>query len=199
MVTGIEFFFDLSSPPSFIAHERLIELVERTKTTLILRPVLVGGIFKLSGNAPPVSAPAKRKYMMETELPRLAKNNNIPLSFHADAPFNSLNLMRGAMVADEIGKLPQYTAALFRAQWMEMCDMNNPGVIAETLNAAGFDAQYVLAQSQMDTIKKKLISATEAAVALGVFGVPTFFLENEMFFGQEHLGSLEQKIMKWVS
>jgi len=193
MTDNFEFYFDLSSPPSYIAYERLAGIVARTGATLILRPVLVGGVFKLSGNAAPVSVPAKRAYMMTVELPRLAKRYGIAIKPHAEAPFNSLGLMRGTMAADELGRLSDFVATVFRAQWAEGLNMANPAILAQALNDAGFDADALIAQSQSAATKSKLITATEAAVARGIFGVPTFFLGDEMFFGQYHLSDIEAR------
>ncbi len=191
MTATLDFYYDLSSPPSYIAHERLAGLTERTGAEVNLRPVLVGGVFKLSGNAGPVDVPSKRNYMMGTELPRTARHHGIALDFHAGAPFNSLGLMRGAVVAEEDGRLADYTAASFRAQWAEARDMSDPATLAEVLTAAGFDAEDLFARTQEQPVKDKLIAATEAAVARGVFGVPTMFVNDEMFFGQDHLDMVE--------
>jgi 2-hydroxychromene-2-carboxylate isomerase len=191
MVNDLEFYFDVASPPSYIAHERLPALVERTGATLILRPVLVGGVFKLSGNAAPVSVRAKKAYMMQVELPRLARRYGIALDFDRRAPFGSLNLMRGAVVAEERGGLADYATAVFRATWAMGRDMSDPSAVADVLDAAGFDAEVIFARIQEPTIKGKLIAATEAAVARGVFGVPTFFIGTEMYFGQDHLDFIE--------
>ncbi len=191
MASCLEFYFDIASPPSYIAHERLPGLVERTGAAVVLRPVLVGGIFKLSGNSAPVGVPAKRAYMMEVELPRAARQHDIALNFDPGAPFDSLGLMRGAMVAQENGRLTDYVAAMFRAMWAEARNFNDPAVLAQTLVAAGFDAQQMFVRIQERGVKTKLIAATEAAVGRGVFGVPTFFVGTEMFFGQDHLDLAE--------
>ncbi len=195
MVRKLEFYFDVASPPSYIAHERLPGIVEGTGAALILRPVLAGGVFKLSGNSSPVAVPAKRAYMMEVELPRLARQHGIALDFAARAPFDSLGLMRGAMAAAEDNRLADYAAAMFRAMWAEGKDMSDPAAVAAALSAAGFDAERLFARTQEQDIKNALIAATEAAVTRGVFGVPTFFVGAEMFFGQDHLDLVEQALL----
>lgn len=194
MGCNLEFYFDVASPPSYIAHERLPGIVERTGTTLILRPVLAGGVFKLSGNPTPAAVPAKRAYMMEVELPRLARQHGIALDFNPGAPFDSLVLMRGAMVAEENDRLADYVAAMFRAMWAEARKLSDPSVVTDALAAAGFDAGMMSARIQEQAVKNKLISVTEAAVARGVFGVPTFFIGTEMFFGQDRLDLIEQTL-----
>ena len=191
MAGELEFYFDVASPPSYIAHERLPGIVERTGASLIPRPVLVGGIFKLGGNAAPVAVPAKRAYMMAVDLPRLARRYGIALDFDPAAPFDSLGLMRGAMVAEADGRLAEYVSAMFCAMWAEARDMPDPAVVAEVLSGAGIDGEMMFARGQEQAIKDKLIAATEAAVARGVFGVPTFFVGAEMFFGQDRLDLVE--------
>ncbi|MDP6829638.1 MAG: 2-hydroxychromene-2-carboxylate isomerase [Alphaproteobacteria bacterium] len=195
----LEFYFDLASPPSYIAHERLPGIVERTGAALILKPVLAGGIFKLSGNSPPVAVPAKRTYMMQVELPRLAREHGIVLNFDPGAPFDPLPLMRGAMVAAQLDRLGEYTGALFRAMWRDARDLSDPAVAADVLNAAGFDAEMIGARSGAQSIKTQLIEATEAAVDRGLFGVPTFFIGSEMFFGQDRLSSIEAALDAGIS
>lgn len=187
----LEFYFDLASPPSYIAHQRLPEVLARSGAELALRPVLLGGVFKLSGNASPLAVPAKRAYMMTVELPRLARRYGIALDFAPGAPFDSLGLMRGALAAEELNRLDDYAAALFRAMWAEARDLADPAVVADVLAAAGFDAAALLARSRVPVVKDKLIAATEAAVARGVFGTPSFFIGDEMFFGQDHLDQVE--------
>ncbi len=194
MVKKLEFYFDVASPPSYIAHRRLPALVERTGAALILKPVLVGGVFKLSGNAAPVSVPAKKAYMMRVELPCLARQCGIALDFDSRAPFDSLNLMRGAVVADELGGLAEYATALFRATWATARDMSDPTAVADVLDAAGFDPGVIFTRIRERTIKDRLIAATEAAVDRGVFGVPTFFIGTEMYFGQDRLDVIETEL-----
>lgn len=187
----LEFYFDVASPPSYIAHERLPGILERTGAALVLKPVLAGGIFKLSGNAPPVAVPAKRAYMMQVELPRLAREHGIALNFDPGAPFDSLGLMRGAMVAAQLDRLAEYAGALFRAMWRDARDLSDAAVVTDVLHAAGFDAEMIRAGIGAQSVKRKLIDATEAAVRRGVFGVPTFFIRSEILFGQDRLDTIE--------
>ncbi len=182
----LEFYFDLSSPPSYIAYMRLPKLLAGAGVDVAWRPVLVGGIFKMTGNAAPVAVPAKRRYMMDVELPRQAERHGIPLDFHRGAPFESLGLMRGALAADEASRFDDYVSAMFRAQWAEARDLANSGDVAEVLARSGLDAR-LLDRAQDKEIKQRLIAVTEAAVARGIFGVPTFFVGDEQFFGQDHL------------
>ncbi len=195
MADRLEFYFDVASPASYIAHARLPAIIERTGAILILRPVLAGGIFKLSGNASPAGVAVKRAYMMEVDLPRIARHHSIALDFHPNAPFNSLTLMRGALVADEEGRQAEYVAAIFNAMWAEARNLSDPAAVAEALATAGFDAEATFARVQAQTIKDGLISATATAVNRGVFGVPTFFAGSEMFFGQDRLDFIEQVLI----
>jgi len=192
MAKKLEFYFDVASPPSWIAHERLPDIIRRTGAALTLRPVLVGAIIKLTGNTAPVAVPAKRTYMMEVDLPRQARQHNVTLNFAPGAPFNSLNLMRGALIADDLGRLADYAATIFRATWAEARDMSEPLIVSEVLDTAGFDAPELFDRAQDPAIKSRLVAANEKAVARGVFGVPTFFVGPEMFFGQDRLDLVEQ-------
>ena len=123
--------------------------------------------------------------MMQVDLPRNAARYEVPLDFHADAPFNSLALMRGAVVAEQDGRLLDYTDAMFRAMWAEARDLADPGEVGAALTAAGFDAAAYAARIQEPAVKQELIARTEAAADRGVFGSPTFFVGEEMFFGQD--------------
>ncbi len=190
MASNLEFYFDLGSPPSYIAHARLPSL----GADVILRPVLAGGVFKLTQNRPPLEVPAKRDYMLHTDLPRSARRYGIPLSFHANAPVPTLALMRGAVVAEELGRLADYVEAMYRAMWAEARDMSDPQAVGEALGRAGFDAAALFARTTEQVVKDTLIAWTQAAVDRGVFGVPTFFLDDEMFFGQDRLALIEERL-----
>ncbi len=183
----IEFYFDIASPPTYLAHKRIRTIVARTDLDVIYRPMLLGGIFKITGNAEPVDVAAKRRYMMEVDLPRNAERYSVSLNFHADAPFNSLAMMRGALVAEEEGRLAPYVDALFDAMWAEAANLSDPAVVAEVLEAAGFDAPHYVSRCREADVKQGLIDRTAAAAARGVFGSPTFFVRDEMFFGQDRL------------
>jgi len=190
LAAQLEFYFDLGSPPSYIAHARLPSL----GAEVALRPVLAGGIFKLTENRPPLEVRAKGRYMLQTDLPRIAEHFGIPLSFHANAPVPTLQLMRGAVVAERLGRLADYVTAMFRAMWAEARDMSDQQAVGEALERADFDAASIFTPIGDQAVKDTLIAWTRAAVDRGVFGVPTFFLDDEMFFGQDRLDLIEERL-----
>ena len=195
MSKSVDFYYDFGSPASYLAWARIPAICAEAGAQLNYRPMLLGGIFKLTGNAEPVDVPAKRHYMLEVDLPRNAHRHSIPLNFHSDAPFNSLAMMRGAMVAEEEGRLQPYADALFRAMWADARNLVDVKVVAHALEEAGFDAGCYFERIQTPEIKQRLIEATEAAAARGVFGAPTFFLGDEMFFGQDRLDMILERVV----
>mgnify|MGYP006290460681 CR=1 FL=1 len=190
----LEFYFDVGSPTAYLAWCRLRQLVAACDLTVVNRPMLLGGVFKAVGSASPVSIPAKGRYMLEQDLPRFAERYGVPLNFNPHFPINTLNLMRGVFAARDAGCEEAYTAAVFRAIWVDAADMGDPADLQAALEHAGLDASALLAQSAQPAVKQALIEATEEAVARGVFGAPTMFLGEEMFFGQDRLDFLEERL-----
>lgn len=194
MPKTVTFYFDVGSGPSYLAHCRLPKIVSAAGAALIYRPVLAGGLFKATGNAPPLEIDAKRAYIMEVDLPRMALHLGIPLAFHRDAPPRTLPLMRGAVVAGADGRLEDYAGAVFNALWAEARDMGDPAVVGDVLTKAGFDAAVLLARISEQSTKDALIEYTEEALARGCFGVPTIFVDDEMFFGQDRLDLIVKRL-----
>jgi len=184
----IEFLFDFGSPTTYLAHTQLPQLAADTGAHIQYVPMLLGGVFKATGNQSPVMVPAKGRWMGE-DLPRFARRYGVPYQFNPHFPINTLTLMRGAVglqMRDPQRFMP-YVNAVFRAMWVEPVNLGDPAVLASTLGAAGFDADSFMALVGDAEVKAKLIANTEAAVARGVFGAPTCFVGREMFFGQDRL------------
>ncbi len=194
MPRTVEFYFDYGSPFSYIAHRRLPEVLRRTGGTAKCRIMLLGGVFQLSGNSSPAANPLKWPNT-QRDLARFVRKYEIPFRRNPHFPVNTLKLMRGAVVAEEEGFLPGYTDAAFAAMWRDGEKMDDDGIMARVLRAAGIDAAHVFARIGEDGIKQKLKSYTEAAVKRGVFGAPTFFVEDEMFFGQDRLDFVEDALL----
>ena len=190
----IEFYFDFGSPTAYLAHKRLQQLRQQYEFQLDYRPILLGGVFKATGNNSPVAIPAKGKYMLEHDLPRFAALYDVELNFNPHFPINTLNLMRGAIVALQQDYADSYLNSLFNAIWVDGKNMGDPQVVAEVLRAAGLDADSILAASQHPDVKASLIANTESAVARGVFGVPTLFIGQQMFFGQDRFQFVEMAL-----
>lgn len=192
----LEFIFDFGSPNAYLALKVLPPILERTGATLKITPALLGGIFKATGNKPPfvqyADAPAKMAYE-RLEMERfIAKHGLTAFSMNPHFPINTLLIMRGAVVADDEGRLRDYVDAVLRAMWEEGLKMDDPEVVATFLSANGFDGPALLARTQEPEIKARLVANTEGAVARGVFGIPSYIVGVELFFGKERLGQVEE-------
>ena len=191
MTKSVEFYFDVGSPTAYLAHKRLKQLKLEYGCSIIYHPVLLGGLFKASGNSSPVTVPAKGKYMMMEDLPRFAKLYSVPLNTNPHFPINTLNLMRGAVSSLDEEYFDTYIDTIFNAIWVESRNMADIDTVIEVLSDAGLDAKAILEATQKPEVKQELISNTEQAVEIGLFGAPTMFVDGEMFFGQDRLQFVE--------
>ena len=192
---SLELIFDFGSPNAYLVMKTLPPLLDRTGADLIVTPCLLGGIFKATGNKAPMvqyaDAPAKLAYE-QLEMRRFIDRHGLTaFRMNPHFPVNTLTIMRGAIVAEDEGNLDDYVDAVTRAMWEEGLKMDDPEVVATFLSANGFDGPALLARTQEPHIKAKLAADTEAAVARGVFGIPTFFVGDEMFFGKDRLDQVE--------
>ncbi|QJQ32474.1 2-hydroxychromene-2-carboxylate isomerase [Sphingomonas lacunae] len=194
----LEFIFDFGSPNAYLALKVLSPILERTGAQLKITPALLGGIFKATGNKPPfvqyAEAPAKMAYERLEMMRFISKHCLSAFKMNPHFPINTLTIMRGAMVAEDEGQLLPYVETVLRAMWEDGLKMDDPEVIATFLSANGFDGPALLARTQEDGIKAKLVANTENAVARGVFGIPSFFVGDELFFGKERLGQVEEAL-----
>jgi len=191
MTKSVDFYFDVGSPTAYLAHNRLKQLKLEYGCSVIYHPVLLGGLFKASGNSSPVTVPAKGRYMMMEDLPRFAKLYNVPLNTNPHFPINTLNLMRGAVSALNEAYFDTYIDTIFNSIWVESRNMGDIDTVIEVLSDAGLDAVSILDATQNPEVKQQLISNTEQAVERGLFGAPTMFVDGEMFFGQDRLQFVE--------
>lgn len=194
MATSLDFYFDFGSPTAYLAYKRLQQLQQQYDLVVTAIPMLLGGVFKATGNNSPVTIPAKGKYMLEQDLPRFAKRYQVEMRFNPFFPINTLQLMRGAIAAEKLGLGTDYMAAIYNAVWVEEKNLGDVDVVADCLNAKGIDSASLLALSQEAEIKQQLVDNTEQAVARGVFGAPTMFIGDDMFFGQDRLDFIEEKL-----
>ena len=198
MTKTLELIFDFGSPNAYLCMKALPELLDRTGADLVITPCLLGGIFKATGNKAPMiqyaDAPAKLAYE-NLEMRRfIAKHGLVKFRINPHFPVNTLTIMRGAIVAEDEGNLDDYVDAVNCAMWEDGLKMDDPEVIATFLSANGFDGPALLARTQEPAIKAKLAQNTEAAVARRVFGIPTFFVGGEMFFGKDRLAQVEEAL-----
>jgi 2-hydroxychromene-2-carboxylate isomerase len=195
MSKSLEFYFDVGSPTAYLAWRRLWQLREQYGLEIVYRPMLLGGIFKATGNASPVSIPAKGDYMLQHDLPRFALRYAVDLNLNPHFPINTLPLMRSAIAAQHQDCIEDYLDAVFPAIWVDGKNMGDSEIIAAVLRDAGMDMDALLTASQDPAVKQGLIEATEAAAARGVFGAPTMYLDGEMFFGQDRLDFIEERLV----
>ena len=194
-MTSIEFFFDYGSPYSYLANTRLAGLVDRTNVRVDYRPMLLGGVFKATGNQSPFMEPveAKRKYF-SVELRRCVDALGVPFAHNPNFPINTLPLMRAAYAARSLDVFDVFHAAVYSSFWEKGADLGKPEVIEDVLSKAGLQGEKILAISQDDQVKAALRKATDEAVERGVFGAPTFFVGGKMFFGNDRMDQVEEAI-----
>lgn len=190
-----EFFFDFGSPASYLAYTQMDGIAKRTGAEIVWRPMLLGGVFKATGNASPVTVAAKGNWMM-TDLPRFAERYGVPYNRNPFFPVNTLVMMRGAAAFEGTPQFRPYVDAMFKAMWVEPKNMNDLPTAAGVLKAAGFDPQEFMAKAESQEAKDRLKATTEEAVARGVFGAPTTFVGEDMFFGQDRLDFVEEALRK---
>ncbi len=196
MTKKVEFFFDFGSPTSYLAYTQLPRLAADCKAELVWRPMLLGGVFKATGNASPVAVPAKGRWMGH-DIQRFANRYGVPFKFNPAFPINTLMLMRGAagLQQRDPARLPAYIDAIFHAMWAEPRNLGDVEVLGPVLSAAGFDPAAMLALVNDPEVKARLVADTDEAVARGVFGAPTMFVGDAMFFGQDRLDFVREALI----
>jgi 2-hydroxychromene-2-carboxylate isomerase len=184
----VEFFFDVGSPASYLAWTQLPRLAAETNAVVAWRPMLLGGVFKATGNASPVTVPAKGRWMTD-DLARWARRYGVAFGIPPHFPINTLTLMRGAtgMQLRHPDRFELYVDVVERAMFETPINLGDPDVLVATLRDAGFDPAEFAALVADPDVKARLIATTEEAVARGAFGAPTFFVGEQMFFGQDRL------------
>lgn len=186
----VEFYFDVGSPASYLAWTQIARLAERHGAEVVYQPMLLGGVFKATGNASPASVPAKGRYT-RIDFERFARRYQVPFAQNPFFPINTMQLMRGAVALLDDDQFRPYVDAVFRAIWVEGQNMGDPNVVARVLGGQGFDVAGLLQQINDPAVKERLRQITERAIERGVFGAPTFFVGDEMFFGQDRLDFVE--------
>lgn len=195
MAKQFEFWFDLGSPAAYLAWKRLPQFLRRTGASVAYKPMLLGGVFKATGNASPVTIPAKGKWIL-ADFARAAKKDGVPLAYPPGFPINTLALMRGAIGLQlrRPERFAPYVDAMYDAIFGRAADLRDEKVLAQALSAAGFAPAELLALAGDPEVKQALIRNTEEAVARGVFGAPTFFVGGEMFWGQDRMDAVAEAL-----
>jgi 2-hydroxychromene-2-carboxylate isomerase len=196
MTKTVDFIFDVASPNAYFVHKVVPGIERRTGAKFNYIPCLLGGIFKATGNQAPMITFANVKGKVAYDMlegQRFIKRHGLTAyTFNPHFPVNTLMMMRCAIVAEQDGELARYVDAVLHHMWEAPKKMDDPAVLVAALAESGFDGKAMLERTQNEAVKAKLVANTEAAVARGAFGVPTFYVGKEMFFGKERLGQVEE-------
>lgn len=190
MAKTLEFYFDYGSPYSYLADTQVEAIARRTGATLERRPMLLGGVFKSTGNHSPAEMPQKSAWSA-FDMPLWARHYGVPFQRNPFFPINTLALMRGAAAAQLDGSFERYHPAIFKAMWVDGRNLNDMKEVASVLAGAGLDPQKFGNRIQEQDVKDRLKATTDEAVARGVFGAPTSFVDGKMFFGNDRLPFVE--------
>ncbi len=195
----VEFHFDFGSPNAYLAHLVIPEVEQRTGAKFEYVPILLGGVFKMTNNRSPAEKMAGIKNRLQyeqLEMKRFIRRHAIKqFTWNPFFPVNTLLVMRGAIAAQREGVFARYVDEVFRAMWGEPKKMDDPEVVRGVLKNAGLNADGLLALTHDAGVKEQLLKNTEATVARGTFGSPTFFVGDEIFFGKDRLRDVEDEIV----
>jgi 2-hydroxychromene-2-carboxylate isomerase len=201
MTRQFEFYFDYSSPYSYLANTKIQNLCKDTNSKVIYKPVLLGGIFKETGNISPIQNPVESKvqYGMK-DLMQWAEYYQCELNFNPHFPVNSLKLMRIATLlkndTENIQEFEKFHETCFKAMWQEGKNLAEPEEIKNLLSDLRLDADKLIEKSQSEDNKEKLKNETKSAIEKGIFGLPSFFVEDTLFFGNDRLPLLKHCLEK---
>ena len=193
----VEFYFDFGSPAAYLAFTQLPALCAETGATVVWKPMLLGGVFQATGNHSPVTIPAKALYVFK-DFARFARRYGVPLNNNPFFPINTLTLMRAAAGLQMRGdtRFGDYVQAMFHAVWVDAKNMNDPATVGAAWHGAGFDAAAMLALANEQPVKEQLKTLTQQAVERGIFGAPTFFVGDTMFWGQDRLDFVREALTR---
>ena len=186
MIKPLEFYFDFISPYSFLAHKQIREMENKEGLKVIYKPVLLGGLHNLHGIKAPAFIPAKAKHMVR-DCKLIAEKNDIRFKFNAYFPIKTLNLMRGVLVAEEDNVKKYYIDNIFNTIWQDGLNMNDTIVIQKILQNLNINPKTFSLRTTSSLIKDLLKKKTNEAYEKGVFGAPTFLVNNKIFWGQDRI------------
>ena len=193
MTRTLEFYYDYGSPYSYLADTQVEAIAQRAGAALVRKPMLLGGVFKATGNASPMTVELKSKWSA-FDMPMWARHYGVPFQRNPFFPVNTLALMRGAAAAQIDGLFERYHPAVYKAMWVDGRNLNDIAEVAAVLTAAGLDAGRFGSRLQDQDVKDRLKATTDEAVARGVFGAPTSFVGDMMFFGNDRLPFVEMAL-----
>jgi 2-hydroxychromene-2-carboxylate isomerase len=189
----VEFFYDYTSTYSYLAHREIERVADATGAELVFRPMVLGFVFKATGNSMPAAVPAKGAYMMR-DVARWARRLGLPFQIPSVFPVNSIRALRGAVAALQDGLFPAYHHAVMEAYWGHGKDIGDRDVLVAVADGAGLDGERLMARTEDPSVKEQLKANTDEAVSRGVFGAPTFFVGDEMFWGNDRIDFVEEAL-----
>ncbi|MEO5641432.1 MAG: 2-hydroxychromene-2-carboxylate isomerase [Sphingomicrobium sp.] len=199
-MADVKFYFDFGSPNAFLAHRVIPGIEQRTGARFSYVPILLGGLFKLTGNQSPATAFAgiKNKPAYESlEVRRfLARHGIGDFKMNPFFPINTLQLMRGAIAAQVAGVFKPYVEQIYDDMWTRGLDMGQPEIVGKSLASAGLPVGKIVELSQSAEVKQRLLDNTQEAFDKGAFGSPSFLVGEELFFGKDRLRDVEEEIAK---
>ena len=196
MAKTVEFYFDVGSPYSYLAYKALPGIAAAHGAQIVWRPMLLGGVFKATGNHSPAEIAAKSNWMHQ-DMQRWAARYGAAFTRNPYFPVNTLTLMRGAVGMQMRGPIfHKYLDAIFHAMWAEPRNLGELDELAAVLQRAGIDADAFHSLVNDPAVKQQLKKNTEDAVARGVFGAPTFFVGEEMHWGQDRLAFVAEALAR---
>ena len=198
-MSNVEFHFDFGSPNAYLAHLVVPGIEQRTGARFVYVPILLGGVYKLTGNRSPAEAFAgirnKPDYDRLETRRFVARHGITRFTSNPFFPVNTLALMRGAVAAQRLGIFERYVDEVFRHMWADPKKLDDPAVLRAALAESGFDADALFALTQAQDVKDELLANTQRSVDRGTFGSPTFFVGDEIFFGKDKLRDVEDAII----
>lgn len=195
MTKQVDFYYDFGSPTAYLAWTQLPEICKRYNANLNYCPMLLGAVFKATGNSTPVLIEPKGKWLFD-DIVRYANYYGVPYKMNPFFIINSMTMMRGAVWAKNNDVLSDYNKAMYEATWVSGLNTSETDVIASVMHKASLDADAMLKAVTDDGIKKQLINLTAAAIDQGVFGAPTMIVDGEFHFGQDRLEWVERKLAR---
>ncbi len=197
MAPTLDFYFDFGSPNAYLAYKVLPTIEQRMGAKFNLKPALLGGIFKATGNQSPAVAlagvPTKAAYERKEMERFIARRQITKFRWNPAFPINTLHMMRCAMLAQKLGVFERYVEAVYAGMWEQALNMGDLEVFHGVLEAAGLPAKTFAEHAGDPDVKAALIASTDEAIKRGVFGSPTFFVGDEMFFGKDRLQDVEEE------
>ncbi len=192
---AVDFYYDFGSPNAYMAWKALTEI---DGIVLNMKPVLIGGIFKLTGNMPPwqsAGGVANKMSYMQLELKRFVKDHQLTkFRFNSHFPVNTLLAMRAAIAAEKAGVHDAFYPAVFAAMWEDSLDVSRPEVLVGVLDDAGLDGKALVEAATTQEVKDSLMVATQAVVDRGAFGLPTMFVGDDIYFGKDRVWMIEKRL-----